>query len=116
MSVAPGAMAGEKFRACLLVIAARIRIHGRAASMLSPHGDNQNRDCCPAKSCHLEIIYNHGSSMGNATLKGVMIGAGFFARFQAEAWTRIAGVELAAVADPAPGRAAALAAEYGIPH
>jgi predicted dehydrogenase len=54
--------------------------------------------------------------MGKAALKGVMIGTGFFGRFQAEAWTRIAGVELVAVADPAPGRAAAFAAEYGIPH
>jgi predicted dehydrogenase len=44
-----------------------------------------------------------------------MIGAGFFAKFQAAAWKRIAGVELAAVADPQPGRAAAFAAEFDIP-
>lgn len=44
-----------------------------------------------------------------------MIGAGFFARFQAEAWKRIAGLEVAAVADPFPGRAEAFAAEFGIP-
>jgi predicted dehydrogenase len=44
-----------------------------------------------------------------------MIGAGFFARFQAEAWKRIAGVEVVAVADPFPGRAEAFAAEFGIP-
>jgi D-apiose dehydrogenase len=53
--------------------------------------------------------------MGDASLKGVMIGAGFFAKFQAEAWKRIEGVELVAVADPWPGRAVALAAEHGIP-
>jgi len=52
--------------------------------------------------------------MGGPLLKGVMVGAGFFARFQAEAWKRIEGVELAAVADPLPGRAAAFAAEFGI--
>lgn len=44
-----------------------------------------------------------------------MIGAGFFAKFQAEAWKRTEGIELVAVADPLPGRAAAFAAEYGIP-
>ena len=32
-----------------------------------------------------------------------------------EAWKRIDGVEIVAVADPLPGRAAAFAAEYGIP-
>jgi len=53
--------------------------------------------------------------MGDPSLKGVMIGAGFFARFQAEAWKRIDRVEVVAVADPLPGRAAAFAAEYGIP-
>ena len=45
-----------------------------------------------------------------------MIGAGFFANYHAEAWKRIEGVELAAVADPLPGRAAAFAAEHAIPH
>lgn len=53
--------------------------------------------------------------MGDPSLKGVMIGAGFFARFQAEAWKRIECVEIVAVADPLPGRAAAFAVEYGIP-
>jgi predicted dehydrogenase len=53
--------------------------------------------------------------MGDSSLKGVMIGAGFFAKFQAEAWKRIDSVELVAVADPLPGRAAAFAAEYRIP-
>ena len=33
-------------------------------------------------------------------MRGVMIGAGFFAQFQAEAWRRMADVELVAVADP----------------
>lgn len=38
-------------------------------------------------------------------LKGVMIGAGRFARFQAEAWRRVEGAQIVAVADAAPGRA-----------
>jgi predicted dehydrogenase len=38
-------------------------------------------------------------------LKGVMIGAGRFARFQAEAWRRVEGARIVAVADAAPGRA-----------
>ena len=53
--------------------------------------------------------------MSDSPLKGVVIGAGFFARFQAEAWKRIAGVAVAAVADAVPGRAEAFAAEFGIP-
>jgi predicted dehydrogenase len=52
--------------------------------------------------------------MPKTSLKGVMIGAGFFARFQADGWKRIGGVDLAAVADPLPGRAEELATKYGI--
>lgn len=48
-------------------------------------------------------------------LNGALIGAGFFAGFQAEAWMRMQDVAIVAVADPLPGKAAALAAQYGIP-
>lgn len=47
-------------------------------------------------------------------MKGVLIGAGFFAQFQADAWKRMSGVELVAVADVAPGRAREFAGKYGI--
>lgn len=47
-------------------------------------------------------------------MKGVLIGAGFFAQFQADAWKRIPSVDLAAVADVAPRRAQEFAAKYGI--
>ena len=47
-------------------------------------------------------------------MKGVLIGAGFFAQFQADAWKRMSGVDLAAVADVAPGRAKEFAAKYNI--
>jgi predicted dehydrogenase len=47
--------------------------------------------------------------------RGVLIGAGYFAQFHAEAWTRIPVAEIVAVADPVPGRAAAFAAKHGIP-
>ncbi|MEO6788626.1 MAG: Gfo/Idh/MocA family oxidoreductase, partial [Chthoniobacteraceae bacterium] len=47
-------------------------------------------------------------------MKGVLIGAGFFAQFQAEAWKRMDGVDLVAVADLAPGRAQEFAANHGI--
>ena len=47
-------------------------------------------------------------------MKGVLIGAGYFARFQAEAWHRIPGVRIVAVADPAPRKAAAFAQEFKI--
>ena len=46
--------------------------------------------------------------------RGVMIGAGYFGAFQAEAWRRIAGVKIMAVADPLPGRAAEFARKFGI--
>src|SRR5204863_5155478 len=48
-------------------------------------------------------------------MKGVLISAGYFAQFQAEAWKRIPGMELAAVADPLPGKAEAFAARHGLP-
>jgi predicted dehydrogenase len=48
-------------------------------------------------------------------LKGILVGAGFFAQFHAEAWRRLDGASITAVCDVAPGRAVAFAAEYGIP-
>ncbi|MFN0074947.1 MAG: Gfo/Idh/MocA family protein [Prosthecobacter sp.] len=48
-------------------------------------------------------------------LSGLLIGAGFFAEHHAEAWKRIDGVGILAVADPTPGKAAAFAARHGIP-
>lgn len=47
-------------------------------------------------------------------LKGVIIGAGFFAGFQADAWRRIDAANITAVADPLPGKARALADQCGI--
>ncbi len=52
--------------------------------------------------------------MSQATSKGVLIGAGYFARFQAEAWPRIPAAEIVAVADSAPAKARAFADEFGI--
>lgn len=49
------------------------------------------------------------------TLKGALIGAGYFAGFQAEAWGRLPGASLAAVADAVPGRAREFAARWRIP-
>jgi predicted dehydrogenase len=43
--------------------------------------------------------------VSDQALKGVMIGAGNFAKFQAEAWRRVEGAQIVAVADAAPGRA-----------
>jgi D-apiose dehydrogenase len=48
-------------------------------------------------------------------LKGAMIGAGRFARFQAEAWRRVEGARIVAVADAAPGRAEDFSERFGIP-
>jgi predicted dehydrogenase len=47
-------------------------------------------------------------------LKGAMIGAGYFAQFQAEAWRRIEDARIVAVADSAPGRAEEFAEHWGI--
>jgi D-apiose dehydrogenase len=47
-------------------------------------------------------------------MKGVGIGAGYFARFHYEAWSRIPEVEMAAVCDLSDEKARAMAAEYGI--
>jgi predicted dehydrogenase len=46
-------------------------------------------------------------------MKGVLIGAGYFAQFQAEAWKHL-GVRLLAVADLASGKAEEFAAKQGI--
>lgn len=56
-----------------------------------------------------------GTAVSEAPLRGVMVGAGFFAGFQAEAWRRVVGAQIAAVADPLRERAEAFAREWGIP-
>lgn len=53
--------------------------------------------------------------MSAGSLKGVMIGAGFFARFHADGWKRVEGARIAAVADIDAGRAREFAARWGIP-
>jgi len=50
-----------------------------------------------------------------ADLRGVIVGAGFFAAFQAEAWRRIPGVRIVAVADIDRARAQAFADQWEIP-
>jgi D-apiose dehydrogenase len=50
-----------------------------------------------------------------APLKGALLGAGFFAQYQAEAWSRLPGVELVAVADPRLAAAEDVARRFGIP-
>jgi predicted dehydrogenase len=47
--------------------------------------------------------------------RGVMIGAGYFAQFQAEGWQRIPEAEITAVVDSSPGKARGFAERFGIP-
>lgn len=49
------------------------------------------------------------------TLRGVCLGAGYFSRFQYEAWRRLPGVEIVAVANRDLVKARAAAARHGIP-
>jgi predicted dehydrogenase len=53
--------------------------------------------------------------MSQHQLRGVLVGAGFFAGHQAEAWSRLADATLLAVSDPEPGKAAAFARQWGLP-
>jgi predicted dehydrogenase len=48
-------------------------------------------------------------------LKGVAIGAGYFSRFQYEAWTRIPEVEITALCNRDERKARSLMDEYGVP-
>lgn len=50
-----------------------------------------------------------------APLRGVAVGAGYFSRFHFDAWRRLPGVEIVALADHRPERARAAAAQFGIP-
>ena len=52
--------------------------------------------------------------MSRSNLKGVMIGAGYFAQFHAEGWSRTSGAAIAAVADATPGRAGEFAAKWNM--
>ncbi len=51
----------------------------------------------------------------NKKLRGVCVGAGYFSRFQYEAWTRIPEVEIVANANRSLEGAEAFASEFGIP-
>ena len=48
-------------------------------------------------------------------MKGVGMGAGYFSRFQYEAWTRIPEVEMAAIYNRSENKARATMAQYGMP-
>jgi predicted dehydrogenase len=48
-------------------------------------------------------------------LRGICLGAGYFSRFQYEAWTRIPEVEILAVCNRSPEKAQEVAETYGIP-
>jgi D-apiose dehydrogenase len=50
----------------------------------------------------------------NGTLKGVGIGAGYFAPFHYEAWTRIPEAEIVALFNPGEDRAAPIMSRYGV--
>ena len=52
--------------------------------------------------------------MHKGEMKGVMIGGGFFAHFHAEAWSRMDGARIAAIADLIPDRAQQFADRWGI--
>lgn len=45
-----------------------------------------------------------------------LVGAGMISAFHLTAWSRMPGVDVAAIADPDPARAAARAGEFGIPN
>lgn len=49
------------------------------------------------------------------TLRGAIVGAGYFSRFHLDAWKRLPGVEIAVVCDRDLERARRAAAEFGIP-
>lgn len=55
------------------------------------------------------------SSPSPAPLRGVAVGAGYFSRFQLDAWRRVPGVEIVALANREPEPARAAAAQFGIP-
>lgn len=56
------------------------------------------------------------TAMLKPSLKGVIVGAGYFARFQYEAWSRMPEVQIAAACDLAEDKARALMAQFEVPH
>src|SRR5687767_61291 len=66
---------------------------------------NRRRSSKSCKNCH-ELF---------PAMKIALIGAGYFARFQADAWRRIPEVELVAIVDPAIEKAAEFAKQFHIP-
>ena len=56
----------------------------------------------------------HAVRADRSRLRGVAIGAGYFAPYQYEAWTRIPEVDIVAMSDSSETRAAAVLATYGV--
>src|SRR3712207_530356 len=48
-------------------------------------------------------------------MRGVSVGAGYFSRFQCEAWTRIPEVRMTAVCDTVESKARELMSAFGVP-
>jgi D-apiose dehydrogenase len=57
---------------------------------------------------------SHGGDLMSGKLRGVGIGAGYFAPFQYEAWSRIPEVEITAVCDLSEAKARATASRFGV--
>jgi predicted dehydrogenase len=55
------------------------------------------------------------TTMSKQNLKAILVGAGYFAGFQADAWARISGVELAAIVDSVPDKAHQFAERFSVP-
>ena len=51
----------------------------------------------------------------NQPLRGVCVGAGYFSRFQYEAWQRMPEVEIVAMCNRSVEKANEIAEDYGVP-
>jgi D-apiose dehydrogenase len=63
----------------------------------------------------LRAVSEQPGQHGRPILTGVALGAGYFAPFQYEAWTRIPEVQIVAMFNPTEEQAAPIMAKYGVP-
>jgi D-apiose dehydrogenase len=77
----------------------------------------QNDSPMKAARLHWVIIVRRGVTgvMSQRKLKGVAAGAGYFSKFQYEAWTRIPEVEMVAIYNRTEAKARAMMETYAVP-
>jgi predicted dehydrogenase len=72
----------------------------------------------PAAACLTQAVEGAGDNLrmtDSQIIKGAVVGAGYFAKFHYEAWSRIPEVRIVSACDLIESKARAMQAQFGLP-